>query len=230
MSSGAWDGDDFLRVIRKGLHNPTTKEVTDSDILGHYLQKAQVSFASRARFPQLEAYEDVTTVVDQDEYELSSSDVLRINNVQGISDGTMPRLKHCSRDNRIRYGSFTGDPFRWFESSEAAAANVTAVTLVPTPTTAGLVYRVWFQSIPTVVTANAAGEPASVSVFGEQWDLALSLKAMAIGLPLSGRPKEATAMNKAAEAAWWEARKTLPKAPEKKFHLGSALGAAMRRG
>ena len=228
MSAGAWDGDDFLRAIRKGLHNPTSGEVSDSDILGHYLFKAMTSFASMIVFPQFEAYEDVTTVIDQEEYELSAVDVSRILGVQGISDGLMPRLKHERRDNTTRYGSSVGSPFKWYESSAEAAANVTAVSLWPTTTIAGEVFRVWYQRVPAIVTAYAAWEPPSVSEFGEVWDLALLYKALSIGLPLSGRPKEGPDMLKMADYEMRIAKKTLPRSAEKKWRPETTMAAATR--
>lgn len=227
MSAGKWDGDDFLRIIRRGMFSPTKGEVSDSDILGHYLYAALVTTASVYRLPELESYEDITTIAGVQEYALSSTDVLKINEVEGITSGTVPRLKLSSRQNEIRYANATGSPFRYFESSESHSA--IAISFIPIPSESDNVFRVWYTKTPAVVTASGDGEPASTTELNEAWDYPLALRAIINGLEFSGRADKIENIQKALGDAEARARRALQRAPEKVWQPETRFAAAVNR-
>ena len=223
MSANQFDGEDFLRVVRRALHSPTDDELTDAEILGHFVHPAQVELVSEYDFPWLLTYEDVTTVADQTSYSLSATDIIRYHLVEGVSDEINWRMKPTSQSNVSIHGDVTGAPERWWVSGDAE------VSFWPTPSESSLTIRVWYFKEPSVIT-GAGDEPASVSDLGGPWDLPIAYRAIAIGLPMMDRATEVDRWEKLAASKEHKAVKSLPPMPEYKWKFTSTVSEAIRDG
>ena len=182
---------DFIRRVRKRLGNPTSSEITDTDIL-RFINLAQVRIASSicatGSIPQLATTTTVTTVSGTAEYELSDTDIIKIVSARNTTD-SIPMRSIDVDDYNLFQPSTTlalGSPVYWFISGLGSSGGYN-VKFWPCPDGVKSVVLDYLKKPTELVTSPAATSP----VLPETYDEAIVDLAVRIGYPELDRVPEA---------------------------------------
>ena len=170
---------DKLRMVRKGMGNPASGDVSDADI-ALYLWQSSCELAMQHKFPSLTTYEDITTDGTNTDYTLTNTDVLTIlypgNN---ITNNYPMRLMDLQWDRQ--HGQYVGGggPFHYLPVSIEGG---TCVIRLRPLAGAGIVCRIPYLKVPnqhgiTEDTENFSSVP-------QTFDLAEVSNAVEIGLQM----------------------------------------------
>jgi len=222
MATFRLDGADFHAMVREGLGNPSTTEVPAARIM-QYVNLAQLGIVGERpwSFPHLFSSETITTVADQAEYELATADIVT---VRLVSASWMPKLDLRDEDYKVRIGSpSSSQPWAWYPAGGDNDATW-VVALIGTPSVAGKELTV-YETIcpPEIVYDPAVASTTTTSALPQTWDLPIVSRAVALGLELAGRGKDADAQARRAGAAAVSARRADPRPSTKRWPLGGSL-------
>jgi len=215
---------DQISMLRKALGNPATGDVPDASI-AQFIWLGECAIASMYEFSELREYEDVSTISDTIDYEMTEPDILRFldpsNNLT-----TEVEMDRMDADWDRKIGSrFTGNDsvFYFFENGVGANGRK-QIRVRPTPS--GIeTLRIPFIKIPTMLdteTATRSDIPASHT-------LQVLSHSSEIGLELIAQRDEALKQQKLSGKSEFAARHALPGAAFYTNHLASFSAIMNRR-
>jgi hypothetical protein len=168
---------DKLRLVRKGMGNPASGDVSDAD-LAIYLWQASQELTLEHKFPSLATYEDLTTDGTNTDYTMSNTDVLTLlypgNN---ITNGYPMKLMDLQWDRQQGVYVGGGGPFYYLPVSISGGTCI--IRLRPMPG-AGIVCRIPYLKVPTAPGVDADTE--NYSDVPQTFDLTEVSLAVEIGL------------------------------------------------
>lgn len=171
---------DKIRLVRKGMGNPASGDVTDSDIV-IYLWSASVELTLEHKFPSLVDDEDITTDGTNTDYTMTATDVLTLlypgNN---ITNNYPMRLMDLQWDRR--FGSYYGGGGPFYYLPVSIDGGTCVVRLRPAPA-AGIVCRIPYLKLPEMPGATSDDE--NFSSVPQSFDLTEVSRAVEIGLQMS---------------------------------------------
>jgi len=177
---------DKIRLIRKGMGNPASGDVSDQDI-SLYLTMAMQELVAEHRFEAFTSYEDITTVAGTTDYTMTNVDVLGLlypgNN---ITNNYPMRLMDLQWDRRFGRYVGGGGPFYYLPVSLSGGTCV--VRLRPSPG-AGIVCRIPYLKLPS--SPGIDEDTENFSELPQMYDMTEISRAVEIGLQGSFQKDEA---------------------------------------
>jgi len=173
----------MIDMVRDCLGGETTETISDTRIL-RFINQSYLELASRNHFDQLGTSTTITTTSGTTTYELSVSNVLKIEDLE--DDTNNQKLYPMNEDQYRKYtqgnaSSITGVPTYWFIDG-VGDNNRYNITLYPTPAGTYTI-NVYYTKSPTeLVTSPAATSP----VIPEPWDDSIIHRAVSRGWRMLG--------------------------------------------
>lgn len=223
MATYRLDGNDFEALVRRGLGNPSTDEISAAQIM-QYVNLAQLELvATRPEdFPHLLETEDITTVADQAEYDLTDTDIVK---VLFLSSSTMPRLKRKDLDYAKRIGDTASvNPWAWYPAGDDDESSDTewVIGLIGTPSSSGETVTVHYVKAPREIVITPASA-VNTSGLPQSYDLVIVKNAIGLGLELNGRFDDAQKYGKQLGASEARARRSDPGGIEHSWRIGGSM-------
>jgi len=177
---------DKLRMVRRGMGNPATGDVSDEDI-ALYMWAAAQELTAEHRFPSLATYEDITTDGTNTDYTLTNTDVLDLlYPSRNVTNGYPITLMDLQWDRR--HGQYVGGGGPFFYLPVSIDGGTCIVRLRPLPG-AGIVCRIPYLKIPAF--PGITDDTENFSNVPQTFDLAEVSRAVEIGLQGSGDKQKA---------------------------------------
>ena len=171
---------DKIRLVRKGMGNPASGDITDEDI-GIYLHQAMQELVMEHKFPSMTSYEDVTADGTNSDYDLTATDVLSILYPANNVTANVPmKLMDLQWDRR--FGTYYGSGTTIYYLPVSLSGGSCTIRLRPVPA-AGVVCRIPYLMIPEEPGTTEATE--NFSELPQSFDLAEVSRAAEIGLQSS---------------------------------------------
>jgi len=211
---------DFVSEIRIAV-GETDEVFTDVQLL-RYVNRAYLQLCTKYwMLPELDTSETITTSASTAEYELSSTDVLRVIEVKDTTNGQ--RLRPATRyqyDNWTQTSTVTtGAPVYWIPTG-VGSNNRLQLTLWPTPAgTYSVVVRYAKKPAELVTTPSATS-----AIIGEGWDEVLVNYAKAFALRDVGDFQKAQVYTQQALGVEGAIRDTYFYGQEDPIRVGSIAG------
>ena len=174
---------DMIDMVRDCLGGETTETISDTRIL-RYINQSYLELASRNQYDQLSTSSTITTTSGTATYELSVSNVMKINDLE---DDTNNLKLHTMNEDQYRKftqgsaDSTTGTPVYWFIDGVGDNSRYN-ITLWPTPAGEYTINVYYTQSPDELVTSPAATSP----VIPEPWDDSIIYRAVSRGWAMLG--------------------------------------------
>jgi hypothetical protein len=222
MATFRLDGSDMHALVRKGLGNPSTAEVSPAFIMQVInLSSLEIVKARPKAFPCLNATETLTTVATEAEIELVTTDVVMI---RFIASSWIPRLDREDADYAARSGAtLSPQPYQWYPAG-GDNDGVWVIGLIGTPTQSGKTLVAHLTVCPrTIVYEPDTPELTNTSVLPQSYDLPIVQKAIKIGLALSGRRTDAGKQQKLDGETEARARRSDPGGIEHTWPIGGSM-------
>ena len=196
---------DMIPLVRRGLGNPATGDVSDSAI-AQYIWLGECDLAEMYYFAELYDEEDVSTSAGTFDYEMTEEDILRfLDPANNVTSNIPMKRKDDNWDRNI--GSLItgqGAPFFFFEH-ERGTNGRKQVRVRPIPD--GIyTLRFPFIKIPTMPDH----EVQSISDLPQSHMLQVASRSVEIGLQLQAEREEADKQEKLSRKTTYAARHALP--------------------
>ncbi|KKN79013.1 hypothetical protein LCGC14_0344890 [marine sediment metagenome] len=173
---------DMVDMVRDCLGGETTETISDIRIL-RYVNQSYLQVASKVKFDQLSATPiTITTSSGTTSYELSASDVSRINDLE--DDTNNHKMYPMNEDQYRKFtqgSSSSGTPIYWFIDG-VGANNRFNLTLWPTPAGTYTI-NVYYNKKPTELVTSPT---ATSTVIPEAWDDSIVSRATSRGWRMLG--------------------------------------------
>ena len=172
---------DMIDMVRDCLGGETTETISDTRIL-RYINQSYLELASRNHYDQLSTSSTITTSSGTATYELSVSNVMKINDLE--DDTNNLKLHTMNEDQYRKYtqgGTTSGTPVYWFIDGVGDNSRYN-ITLYPTPAGTYTINVYYTQSPDELVTSPAATSP----VIPEPWDDSIIHRAVSRGWRMLG--------------------------------------------
>jgi hypothetical protein len=198
---------DRIALLRSGLGDPSTDDVPDAE-LGQYLWLAEMQLAIMHEPVELITYEDVSTVADQSDVEMTAAKatVLKfIEPANNTSENNFPMdMMDADWDRQQGIYLSGGQPWFWFPHGVGSNGRYN-IRFRPIPDDV-YVIRIPYIKTPTEPDISD-GNISDLPVGFDQDGIG---KAIAIGLEMTNMRTEAERQNKLAAVADFVAQNSLP--------------------
>ena len=214
---------DMIDMVRDCLGGETTETISNTRIL-RYINQAYLEIASRYQFDQLSTSSTITTEDEEETYELSVSNVMKINDL--VDDTNNLKLYPMNEDQYRKFvqgGTTSGTPVYWFIDGVGDNSRYN-ITLYPTPAGEYTVYVYYTQSPDELVTSPAATSP----VIPEPWDDSIIHRAVSRGWRMLGDLEAAGSWLQLARQNDAAAKKSTYHPSYIRTAPGSVMGRALR--
>jgi len=174
---------DMIDMVRDCLGGETTETISDTRIL-RYINQSYLELASRNHFDQLSTSSTITTSDGTATYELSVSNVLKLNDLEDDTNNLKLYAMNEDQYRKFTQGSATsttGTPVYWFIDG-VGDNNRYNITLWPTPAGTYTINVYYTQSPDELVTSPAATSP----VIPDPWDDSILHRAVSRGWKMLG--------------------------------------------
>ena len=172
---------DMIDMVRDCLGGETTETISDTRIL-RYINQSYLELASRYHFDQLSTSSTITTASGTAAYELTVSNVLKINDLE--DDTNNLKLYPMNEDQYRKFtqgGTTSGTPVYWFIDGVGSNDRYN-IALYPTPAGTYTINVYYTQAPDELVTSPAA----TSAVIPETWDDSIIHRAVSRGWGMLG--------------------------------------------